>query len=105
MSGLRASTEISYWSASAMPASPMPRLEGDLQTDTVIIGGGYTGLSAARDLARSGVDTLVLEAKSFGFGASGRNGGFVSTRFRIPFSRMATDHGQDVARRMYDIGQ
>ena len=53
-----------------------PRLEGDGETDIAVIGGGYAGLSAALHLARAGEAVTVLEAKSPGWGASGRNGGF-----------------------------
>ncbi|MFY2823085.1 NAD(P)/FAD-dependent oxidoreductase [Ruegeria sp. MALMAid1280] len=58
-------------------ASPdWPVLQGDLSTDVAIIGGGFTGLSAALHLAKAGVPVAVLEADTPGWGASGRNGGF-----------------------------
>ncbi|RME16941.1 MAG: FAD-dependent oxidoreductase, partial [Alphaproteobacteria bacterium] len=53
-----------------------PRLEGEAEADVAIIGGGYTGLSAALYLAEAGADVAVLEARVPGWGASGRNGGF-----------------------------
>jgi glycine/D-amino acid oxidase-like deaminating enzyme len=53
-----------------------PTLDGDLTTDIAVIGGGYTGLSAALHLAEAGEQVTVLEAKAPGWGASGRNGGF-----------------------------
>lgn len=53
-----------------------PRLEGNLETDIAVIGGGYAGLSAALHLARRGEQVTVLEAQAPGWGASGRNGGF-----------------------------
>lgn len=52
------------------------RLEGDLSVDVAVVGGGLTGLTAARRLAQNGVRVALLEAKNFGWGASGRNGGF-----------------------------
>lgn len=53
-----------------------PRLDADHQTEVAVIGGGYTGLSAALHLAGAGVGVTLLEAETPGWGASGRNGGF-----------------------------
>ncbi len=66
----------SYWEATATPIA-YPSLSGDETVDVAIIGGGYTGLSAALHLAQDGVSAAVLEAGHIGWGASGRNGGFV----------------------------
>ena len=69
----------SYWAASAGPwdSSRFMPLEGEVGAEIAIIGGGYTGLSAAYHLARGhGVQARVLEAAPIGWGASGRNGGF-----------------------------
>ncbi|WP_299047569.1 FAD-binding oxidoreductase [uncultured Tateyamaria sp.] len=53
-----------------------PRLEGDVTCDVAIVGGGFTGLSAALHLAQEGARVVLLEAQQVGWGASGRNGGF-----------------------------
>jgi glycine/D-amino acid oxidase-like deaminating enzyme len=53
-----------------------PTLNGDHLADVAVIGGGYTGLSAALHLAQAGVQVTLLEANLPGWGASGRNGGF-----------------------------
>jgi gamma-glutamylputrescine oxidase len=79
-------------------------LSGDRHYDVAIIGGGYTGLSTARYLARCGVSSVVLEASRIGWGASGRNGGVVSGKFRIAFSEIAERFGLETARRMHDLG-
>jgi glycine/D-amino acid oxidase-like deaminating enzyme len=67
----------SLWAATAEPQAPTSNLDGQLRADVAIVGGGYTGLSAALHLAEAGVDAVVLEAGEPGFGASGRNGGQV----------------------------
>jgi gamma-glutamylputrescine oxidase len=93
----------SLWAATAAPARDFAPLRGDTQADVAIIGAGYTGLSAARHLAASGLEPLVLEARQPGWGASGRNGGVVTAKFRPSFPAIAVSHGKDAARRMYQI--
>ena len=60
------------------PQGDWPSLAEDAQTEVAIVGGGYTGLSAALHLAQARVQVTLLEAKTPGWGASGRNGGFCS---------------------------
>ena len=67
----------SLWGATATPGSNLPELRGAARAQVVIIGGGYTGLSAALHLCESGVDVVVLEAGQLGQGGSGLNGGQV----------------------------
>ena len=68
----------SYWEASA-ERRDFPRLAQDVRTEVAIIGGGYTGLSAAYHLAKDhGIEAVVLEAGPIAWGASSRNGGFVT---------------------------
>lgn len=67
----------SLWSATANPSPTYPPLEGVTRTTVAVVGGGFTGLSAALHLAEQGIDTVLLEAQHPGWGASGRNGGQV----------------------------
>ncbi len=67
--------EACYWAEGAT-APDWPTLRGSRATDVAIIGGGYTGLSAALRLAAQGATVTILEAEGPGWGASGRNGGF-----------------------------
>jgi glycine/D-amino acid oxidase-like deaminating enzyme len=78
-------------------------LEKDLSADVAIVGGGYSGLSAAHALHRRGIEPVVLEARTVGWGASGRNGGAVSGKYRLSFPAMAKAHGLEAARRMHGI--
>lgn len=94
----------SLWRDTAAPAPAPQPLSGDAQAQVAIVGGGYTGLSTARALAARGVDVIVLEANRLGWGASGRNGGVVSGKFRLTFADMARRWDLATARRMHDIG-
>jgi glycine/D-amino acid oxidase-like deaminating enzyme len=67
----------SLWAATALPRTPAPPLDADTDADTVVIGGGFTGLSAALELASSSQRVVLLEAEAVGWGASGRNNGQV----------------------------
>jgi glycine/D-amino acid oxidase-like deaminating enzyme len=67
----------SIWAATAPVRTLASALASDAEADTVIIGGGFTGLSAALELARAGQRVVLLEAQAVGWGASGRNNGQV----------------------------
>src|ERR1019366_352465 len=67
----------SLWGATAAPACTLPELKGSTRSQVVIIGAGYTGLSAALHLCESGIDVVVVDAAELGEGASGLNGGQV----------------------------
>lgn len=64
-----------YYAASATALPPALPLRGDIRADICIVGGGFTGLSAALHAARAGAKVVLLEAETIGFAASGRNGG------------------------------
>lgn len=67
----------SVWTDTAAPAPATPPLQGQAQSDVLIVGGGIAGLSTALHLAELGLCACVLEARQPGWGASGRNGGQV----------------------------
>lgn len=67
----------SIWTLTAPGRVPAPTLAADADADSVIIGGGFTGLSAALELARAGQSVVLLEGQAVGWGASGRNNGQV----------------------------
>ncbi|PVZ19695.1 MULTISPECIES: FAD-binding oxidoreductase [unclassified Pseudomonas] len=94
----------SLWAATAQAAPPLAPLAGERQCDVAIIGAGYTGLSAAWHIAQSGREPLLLEANELGFGASGRNGGVVSPKFRVGFSAAMARHGREAALHLYHTG-
>ena len=65
----------SYYRASAHAMPERPALGGDLSADVCVIGGGFTGVNTAIELAQRGLSVILLEARRIGWGASGRNGG------------------------------
>jgi glycine/D-amino acid oxidase-like deaminating enzyme len=92
-----------YWQADRRPTAAAPPLAGDLKVDVAVIGGGYTGLATAYHLksADPGLQVAVLEAETAGFGASGRNGGFVITLFGSSIFLMKALHGAERVRRAH----
>ena len=76
------STRTFYHESATRPFPITTALDGDISADVVVIGAGYTGVSAALDLAEAGLKVVVLEANILGAGASGRNGGLVCSGWR-----------------------
>jgi gamma-glutamylputrescine oxidase len=95
----------SWYAATAHPFPAQPALEGDLTCDVVVIGGGYTGLSAALELAGRNYDTVLLEAERIGWGASGRNGGQIVTGFGASITALARAGGVEGAQRLWDMAE
>jgi len=73
---------ISWYEETAGERPEYPSLDGDRRADVVIVGGGFTGLSAAAHLAKAGANVALVEAHRIGDGASGRNGGQLGTGHR-----------------------
>jgi glycine/D-amino acid oxidase-like deaminating enzyme len=71
------------------------------RVDVAIVGAGFTGLSAARTLAKRGATVAVLETNTIGWGASSRNGGMVLTGMKLGVETLAGRYGMDATRRMY----
>ncbi len=95
----------SWYLASANPCPDFPRLEGETRADVCILGGGFTGLSAALHLAEAGLDVVVLEAGQVGSGASGRNGGQLHTGQRRDQNYLEGAVGLDDARKLWGLAE
>lgn len=93
----------SWYAASADAPGPYPAANGEISCDVCIIGGGFTGLSAALHLAERGFDVVLVEAHRVGFGASGRNGGQVGTGQRLEQDALEEMVGREQARKLWDL--
>jgi glycine/D-amino acid oxidase-like deaminating enzyme len=89
------------------PHDPQPPLEGDAHADVVIAGAGFAGLSTALELARGGAKVIVLEREFAGFGASGRNAGYLAGGQALEYELFLKRVGHEQARKIvgfYDEG-
>lgn len=77
--------EKSFWLRDFGPYAPNPPLAGDVSVDVAIVGGGFTGLTTAREfkLDNPGASVAVVEGEVVGYGASGRNAGFSMKLFGL----------------------
>ena len=94
-----------WYEASARTRPLWPPPDGDLRADVCVIGGGYTGLSAALHLAERGYSTVLLEARRIGNGASGRNGGQLGSGHRRDQPTLERELGAERARLLWALAE
>ncbi len=95
----------SYYAATAVGVRDYPFLDGDRQADVCVIGGGFTGLSAALNLAERGLDVVLLEAERIGFGASGRCGGLIGSGQRKEVLETEEMFGLERSKELWDFSE
>jgi gamma-glutamylputrescine oxidase len=98
-------TSGSLYATTADPNLAFPPLVGRTQAHVAIIGGGYTGLSAALHLAEAGIDVALVEAKRIGWGASGRNGGQLHSGQRRDQDWLEARFGVDDAHHLWAFAE
>ncbi len=95
----------SLYAATADAGLRFPPLAEPARADVAIVGGGYTGLSAALHLAEAGIDVALVEANRVGWGASGRNGGQLHSGQRRDQDWLEDHLGAEAARRLWALAE
>jgi len=96
---------ISWYQATVGERPAYPALDGSKTVDVAIIGGGYTGLQAAYNLAKAGISVALIEASRFGDGASGRNGGQMGTGQRWWPEDLEKEIGYERSKALFDMAE
>jgi glycine/D-amino acid oxidase-like deaminating enzyme len=95
----------SHYAALAGNVPVRAALAGEVSCDVCVVGGGLAGLTCAEDLARAGMNVVLLEGRRIGWGASGRNGGFVSAGFAADWNDVLARVDLDHARKLHALSQ
>lgn len=95
----------SWYAATRDPAAERPALSCRIECDTAVIGGGFAGLYTARLLAKQGRNVALIERRRIGWGASGRNGGFVGAGYAERSGALIDRLGIEHARALYELSQ
>lgn len=95
----------SWYAATTQPLDAFEPLKGETRADVCVVGGGFTGLSAALHLAEAGMDVVLLEAHRVGFGASGRNGGQLGSGQRQDQMSLEKLVGREDATKLWDLAE
>lgn len=95
----------SWYAATAHERTPAPQLRGDAAADICVVGGGFTGLSAALHLAERGYSVALIEAHRVGFGASGRNGGQLGSGQRVEQTDLEKMVGEADALKLWELAE
>jgi len=95
----------SYYLHSANNITTRRQLTESVDADVCVIGGGYTGLLTALNLAEKNYKVVLLEARKVGWGASGRNGGQVGSGHNKKINDLENDYGKDLATRLWDLAE
>lgn len=93
----------SWYRASIGTLPQRETLQGDMQANVCIVGAGFTGLSAALELAEAGLRVVVLEAEQVGWGCSGRNGGQINPGLACDHARTVAELGAEDARKVWQL--
>jgi glycine/D-amino acid oxidase-like deaminating enzyme len=93
--------EHNFWLTTAKMPETDPSLRLPDGVNVAVIGGGFTGLSAARTLAKLGAKVAVFEAETIGWGASSRNGGMVLTGLKLGVNKLISMYGRERTQQMY----
>jgi sarcosine oxidase len=105
MSDGRSAAPASFWAASASaPAGSYSSLDGSIDADVLVVGGGFSGLSAALHLVEGGADVCLVEAHEIGHGASGRNGGQANPGVKLGEADLLRRFGEP-GRGLYRLGE